>query len=159
MCTCHEVDLGRTEEILGKVPQEPRQLISVLQDVQLAYRYLPRAALEKVSGALGVPLAKVYAVATFYKAFSLTPRGEKVLRVCTGTACHIRGAPLILSEMKTRLGIQPGETTADQQFSLEAVNCVGACALAPVVMVGETAHGNLSVTKARRLVRGRKEGN
>ena len=147
------VDLAATEEVLARYPAEPKHLISVLQDVQLRYRYLPRVALERVSAALGVPLAKVYGVATFYKAFSLTPRGEKILRVCTGTACHIRGAPLILGELKTRLKIAPGETTPDLKFSLEAVNCVGACALAPVVMENDTAHGNLSVTKVRRLVK------
>lgn len=147
------VDLKRTEEILARHPAEPRQLISVLQDVQLSYRYVPREALELVAAALGVPLARVYGVATFYKAFSLTPRGEQVLRVCTGTACHIRGAPLILGELKTRLKIEPGGTTEDLKFSLEAVNCVGACALAPVVIVNGVAHGNLSVTKARRLVK------
>jgi NADH-quinone oxidoreductase subunit E len=157
MCECAKIDLKAAEEILHRYPAESRHLISVLQDVQLAYRYLPRPALEKVADTLGVPLAKVYGVATFYKAFSLTPRGEKVLRVCTGTACHIRGAPLILNELKTRLGLKPGETTPDQKYSLEAVNCVGACALAPVVMVNEVAHGNLSVTKARRLVK--KDGN
>jgi NADH-quinone oxidoreductase subunit E len=147
------VDLAVTEEILARYPGEPKHLVSVLQDLQLRYRYLPRPALERVAGTLGVPLAKVYGVATFYKAFSLTPRGEKILRVCTGTACHIRGAPLILSELRTRLGISPGETTSDLKFSLEVVNCVGACALAPVVMENDTAHGNLSVTKVRRLVK------
>lgn len=152
-----EVDLQPTEDILTRYPGDPRHLISVLQDVQLAYRYLPRVALERVSETLGVPLAKVYAVATFYKAFSLTPRGEKVLRVCTGTACHIRGAPLLLTELEKRLQIKPGETTEDMKFSLEAVNCVGACALAPVVVVNETAHGNLSVTKVRRLVSDKKK--
>jgi NADH:ubiquinone oxidoreductase subunit E len=153
MCDCAKVDLKATDEILRRYPAESRQLISVLQDVQLAYRYLPRPALERIAGTLGVPLAKIYGVATFYKAFSLTPRGENVMRVCTGTACHIRGAPLILNELKTRLGLKPGETTPDMKYSLEAVNCVGACALAPVVMVNEVAHGNLSVTKARRLVK------
>jgi NADH:ubiquinone oxidoreductase subunit E len=155
MCDCHHFDPLATDQILRRYPPEGRHLISVLQDVQLAYRYLPRPALERVAGRLGLPLAKVYGVATFYKTFSLTPRGEKVLRVCTGTACHIRGSALILSELKTRLGVNPGQTTADQKFSLEAVNCVGACALAPVVMVDEVAHGNLSVTGARRLVKGR----
>lgn len=147
------VDLAATEAILARYPAEPKHLISVLQDVQLRYRYLPREALVRVGAALGVPLARVYGVATFYKAFSLSPRGEKILRVCTGTACHIRGAPLILSELQTRLKVAPGETTPDLKFSLEAVNCVGACALAPVVMENDTAHGNLSVTKVRRLVK------
>jgi NADH-quinone oxidoreductase subunit E len=146
------VDLKATDEILSRYPADARHLISVMQDVQLAYRYLPREALEKVSSALNVPLAKVYGVATFYKAFSLTPRGEKILRVCTGTACHIRGAPLLLNELEKRLKIKPGQTTEDLRFTVEAVNCVGACALAPVVVVNDVAHGNLSVTKVRRLV-------
>jgi len=118
----------------------------VLQDVQLTYRYLPRSEARIVARTSALPLAKVYGVATFYKAFSLTPRGEKILRACSGTACHIRGAPLILNELKTRLKINPGETTADMKFSLESVNCVGACALAPVVMVDDVAHGGLTVT-------------
>jgi NADH-quinone oxidoreductase subunit E len=148
-----QVDLQETEQIIGRYPAEPRHLISVLQDIQLAYRYLPEEALRRVSQALDVPLAKVYGVATFYKAFSLTPRGEKVLCVCTGTTCHIRGAPLLLNELYKRLGIKPGETTEDLKFSVEAVNCVGACALAPVVVVNDTAHGNVSVAGVRRLVR------
>lgn len=146
------VDLQLTDEILRRHAPEPSQLISVLQDVQLAYRYLPRAALERVAQHLGVALAKVYSVATFYKAFSLTPRGETLLRVCTGTACHIRGAPLLLTELQKRLNIKPGETTPDLKFTIEAVNCVGACALAPVVVANNTAHGNLTVSKVRRLI-------
>jgi len=154
-----EVDTRPAEEILGQYPADARYLISVMQDIQLRYRYLPREALERVAERLGVPLAKVYGVATFYKAFSLTPKGEKELRVCTGTACHIRGAPLILSELTKRLGIKPGETTPDMLFSIEAVNCVGACALAPVVVVNDVAHGNVSVTGVRRLIKApRKSG-
>ncbi len=152
-----EVDLKQADEILGRYPAEPQHLISVLQDIQLEYRYLPKEALEKVADTLTVPLAKVYGVATFYKAFSLTPRGETILHVCTGTACHIRGAPLLLHELEVQLGIGPGETTEDLAFSLEAVNCVGACALAPVVVANETAHGNLSVTKVRRLTKKKKK--
>ena len=148
------VDLDLTKATLARYPADPRHLVSVLQDLQLAYRYLPPPALELAARALGVPLARVYGVATFYKAFSLTPRGDKIVRVCTGTACHIRGAPLILGELTTRLGLKPGGTTEDLKFSLEAVNCVGACALAPVVVVNETAHGNMTVTRARRLVKG-----
>ena len=151
-----DVQLQPTEEILERYPADARHLISVLQDVQLSYRYLPREALELVAQKLGVPLARVYSVATFYKSFSLTPRGEKILNVCTGTACHIRGAPLILHEIQARLSIKPGETTEDLQFSLEAVNCVGACALAPVVVVNDTAHGGLSVTRVRKLIRTKK---
>lgn len=148
-----EVDLTQAEAILQRYPRGPEHLISVLQDIQLEYRYLPRPVMDQVAARLGVPLAKVYGVATFYKGFSLTPRGEMVLRVCTGTACHIRGAPLILNELETRLKLKPGETTEDLKFSLEAVNCVGACALAPVVMANDVAHGNLSVTRVRRLAK------
>lgn len=147
------IDLSIAEQTLASYPAEPRHLISVLQDLQLAYRYLPREAVAMTADRLGVPLAKVYGVATFYKAFSLQPRGEKVLRVCTGTACHIRGAPLILDELAKRLQIDPGQTTKDLGFTLEAVNCVGACALAPVVMVNNRAKGNLTVARARRLVK------
>lgn len=148
----NDVDLAPTNEILKKYPADARHLVSVLQDVQLAYRYLPREALERVAEALGVPLARIFGVATFYKTFTLTPRGKRVLRVCTGTACHIRGAPLLLTELQKRLNIKPGETTEDLEFSIEAVNCVGACALAPVVMVNDTAHGNLTVSRVRRLL-------
>ncbi len=151
-----DVEIAPTEAILTRYPNEARHLISVLQDIQLEYRYLPREALELVAEKLSVPLAQVYAVATFYKSFSLTPRGEKILNVCTGTACHIRGAPLILHELESKLSIKPGETTEDMQFSLEAVNCVGACALAPVVVANDTAHGNLSVTRVRKLIRTKK---
>ncbi len=154
-----QIDMQSTETILDRYPSDPKFLVSVLQDIQLSYRYLPRPALELVAVKLHVPLSKVYGVATFYKAFSLTPRGEKVLRVCTGTACHIRGAPLILNELQNRLGIKPGETTEDLQFSLEAVNCVGACALAPVVMVNNVAQGNLTVTSCRKLTKTKKQKN
>lgn len=146
------IDMQITEAVLANYKADSRHLISVLQDIQLAYRYLPREALEKVAQTLDVPIAKVYAVATFYKAFSLTPRGEKLLRVCTGTACHIRGAPLLLHEVQKRLDIEPGQTTKDLQFTLEAVNCVGACALAPVVVINDVAHGGQNVTKLRRLI-------
>ena len=152
MTTTIDVDLSVTEEILGRYPKHSSHLISVLQDLQLAYRYLPREALELVAKELGVSVAKVCGVATFYKSFSLTPRGEKVLRVCTGTACHIRGAPLILEELERLLGIEPGETTEDLGFSLEAVNCVGACALAPVLMENDSARGGLTVSSVRRVV-------
>jgi NADH-quinone oxidoreductase subunit E len=147
------IDLQHTDQIIERYSFDQRHLITILQDIQLCYRYLPREALEKVSQRIGVPLAKVYSVATFYKAFSLTPRGEHLMCVCTGTTCHIRGAPLLLNEIEKQLHISPGQTTDDLHFSLEAVNCVGACALAPVVVVNEMAHGNLSVTGIRRLIR------
>jgi NADH-quinone oxidoreductase subunit E len=109
----------------------------VLQDVNQQLGYLPEAALRYVSHHTRVPLLAVYHVATFYKAFSLTPRGKHVIRVCTGTACHVRGAPFVLEALKSHLGIEPGETTEDGLFSLETVNCLGTCAMGPVVVADE----------------------
>lgn len=137
------VDLQPLQEILDRYPREEPSLIQVLQDVQRAYRYLPCEVLEQVARELGVPLAKVFQVSTFYRAFSLTPKGRVVVKVCTGTACHIRGAPQIIDEVRRRLGIGPGETTEDLGFSLETVNCVGACAMAPVVIVNDRYHGGV----------------
>lgn len=137
------VDLAPLEEILRRYPREEPSLIQVLQDVQRAYRYLPCEVLERVARELGVPLSKVFQVSTFYRAFSLTPKGKVVIKVCTGTACHIRGAPQIIDEVRRRLDIGPGETTADLGFTLETVNCVGACAMAPVVIVNDRYHGGV----------------
>jgi NADH-quinone oxidoreductase subunit E len=134
-------DLAPANEILGRYPAEEPSLIQVLQDVQRAYGYLPCDALVAVAGALRVPLSKVFSVATFYKAFSLNPRGRTIVKVCTGTACHIRGAGMLVEEIERRIGIRPGQTTEDMAFTLETVNCVGACAMAPVVIVGEKYHG------------------
>lgn len=120
-------------EILAHHPHGEPSLIQVLQDVHRLYNYLPREALAEVAKALGVPLAKVYSVATFYRAFSLVPQGESLVKVCTGTACHIRGAPQLLEEIERTLRVRPGETTGDLAFTVKTVNCVGACALAPVL--------------------------
>jgi NADH-quinone oxidoreductase subunit E len=136
------VDTAPVEEILGRYPREEASLIQVLQDVHRAYNYLPCDVLTKVADALEVPLAKVFSVSTFYKAFSLTPQGKTIVKVCTGTACHIRGAGQLIEEIGRRLSIGPGETTEDLGFTLKTVNCVGACAMAPVLIVDEKYHGN-----------------
>jgi len=148
-----QVDIERVKEVIDKNSGHPELLISVLQDIQREFRYLPREALEEVSGALGVPLSKVYGVATFYNAFSLTPKGEKIVRVCQGTACHIKGADLIQEHLETGLGLKPGETSADLKYSLEVVNCLGVCAMAPVVVVNDKMHGNVRCDRAMRLVK------
>lgn len=134
-------DLAPVEEILARYPREEASLIQVLQDVQRAYRYLPCEVLAHVGDALSVPLAKVFSVATFYRAFALSPQGKVVIRVCTGTACHIRGATQLLDELERQLGLHPGETTEDMGFTLKTVNCVGACAMAPVMIVDDQYHG------------------
>ena len=126
---------------------EDASLISVLEEIQARYRYLPQAAMVLVSERLGVPLSQVYSVATFFKAFSLTPRGRHLINVCLGTACHVRGAVRILEKIERDLGIGSGETTKDLKFTLETVNCVGACALGPIVIVDEEYHGGMSTDK------------
>jgi NADH-quinone oxidoreductase subunit E len=110
-------------------------LISILEDIQAEYNYLPREALKIVSSRTGCPLVDVYAIATFYRGFSLEPRGRHVVSVCTGTACHVRGSSVVLKDFKERLGIGPGETSKDWEFSLCTVNCLGACALGPVAVI------------------------
>ena len=141
------------QKILEKYPPKESSLIMVLQDVQEAYRHLPPELLVEVAKALQVPKAKVFGVATFYKAFSMEPRGEVIIRVCRGTACHVRGGLLILDEFKRLLGIEEGETTSDGKYTLEAVNCVGACAMAPVVVVNETYYGSMTVNKINRILK------
>ena len=149
------VDLGPLTGLLERYPKEAASLVMLLQDIQAHYRYLPRPALRRVADALGVPLAQVYAVATFYKVFSLEPKGEHTCRVCAGTACHVRGAPLLVDEAERLLGIAPGETTDDLSYSLDVVNCVGACAMAPLVVVDEKYHGNVKPSRMKKLLGGR----
>lgn len=141
------VDLSKTEEILAAYPHEEPSLIQVLQDVHRAYNYLPCDVLVRVAEVLGVPLAKVFSVSTFYKAFSLTPQGDTIIRVCMGTACHIRGAGQLVEELERKLGIGPDETTDDLGFTVKTVNCVGTCAMAPVMIVGERYVGNAKPAK------------
>jgi NADH-quinone oxidoreductase subunit E len=136
------VDLAKAMDILGRYPAEEPSLIQVLQDVQRAYNYLPCDVLVKVADGLGVPLAHVFSVSTFYKAFALNPQGDTIVKVCTGTACHIRGAGQLVEELERTLGIKPDQTTADLKFTIKTVNCVGACAMAPVMIVGEKYWGS-----------------
>jgi NADH-quinone oxidoreductase subunit E len=145
-------DLGKAEEILGRYPLEEPALIQVLQDVHRAYNYLPCDVLEKVADALDVPLAKVFSVSTFYKAFSLEPQGDTIVKVCMGTACHIRGAGQLVEELERQLGIGPDETTEDLKFTVKTVNCVGACAMAPLVIVGEKYYGTAKPAKVSKYL-------
>jgi NADH-quinone oxidoreductase subunit E len=131
---------------------QPRALIKVLQDIQDRYHWLPPEALEHVAEALGVPLAQVYGVATFYRSFSLTPRGRHVCTVCLGTACHVRGGGAVLEEFERKLGVAAGRTTPDGRFTLERVNCLGACALAPLAVVDGRYHGQMSPAKVEAVL-------
>jgi NADH:ubiquinone oxidoreductase subunit E len=146
------VDSVALDEVLSRYPAGEPSLIQVLQDIHRACNYLPRDVLVKVAGALSVPLATVFSVATFYKAFALTPQGRTIVRVCTGTACHIRGSDRLIEELSRRLQIAPGQTSRDLAFTVKTVNCVGACAMAPVLIVGEKYNGNASAAKLEQYL-------
>lgn len=146
-------NFDKLTDIFDKYPKTQESLISILQDIQKEYQYLPCEALEQTAEVLDVPLTKVFSVSTFYNSFSLTAKGEKVIRICTGTACHIRGAKLLQDQLETHLGIKAGETTEDMKFTLEVVACVGACAMAPVVVVDDKYHGSVKVSKVKKLVK------
>ena len=138
----------RIDQIIESHGCEASSLIQVLLDIQGEYHWLPKDALERVSERLKVPMARVRHIATFYKAFSLEPKGRHQVHICMGTACHVRGAPRVLDAVQERTGIGPGETDADMRFSLETVNCLGCCALGPVVEIDGTTHGNVSAADA-----------
>ena len=137
------------DEILDRYPSESRYLISLLQDVQAEYNYISSESMQLVCDHVGVPLTQAWSVATFYKSFSLKPRGEHDIRVCLGTACHLKGGARIAEGLENDLGVDAGETTEDLRFTLETVNCLGACALAPVVMVDEDYIGGATRGKVR----------
>jgi NADH-quinone oxidoreductase subunit E len=138
--------------ILDETEGCPSNLIEVLQDIQTQCNYLPESALRTVSQKLRVPLIEVFRVATFYKAFTLVPRGKHLIIACTGTACHVRGAPRLLDELSSQLNISPGETTPDGAFTLEAVNCLGACALGPIVVLDGTYYEHMTLARVRKLI-------
>ncbi len=146
-------DLTKLPEIIARYPQRPESLIMILQEIQKEYRYLPCEALTETAKSLGLPLSRIFSVATFYNAFSLNPKGRNIVRICVGTACHIRGASLIQDQIEHALSIKAGQTTPDMEFSLEVVACVGACAMAPVVIVNEQYHGSVKITGAKKLVK------
>ena len=130
----------------------PSELIEILHEVQAECGYLPERALREASERLDVPLIEVFRVANFYKAFTLSPRGKHLITVCTGTACHVRGAPRLLDDLSGQLGVCAGETTADMAFTVEAVNCLGACALGPVVVLDGEYYEHMTPGKLRELI-------
>ncbi len=134
----------KVQQVLQKHRHDKSLLVDILQDTQADIGYLPKEALEEVSRGLDVPQSRVYGVATFFKAFSLKPRGRHLINVCMGTACHVRGAIKVLEKIEQELNIKTGETTKDLKYTLETVNCVGACALGPMVIIGEDYHGEMT---------------
>lgn len=135
------------EEIMERYPGQPEYLIFLLQDIQASYGYISADSMQLVCDRTGVPLSQAYSVATFYQSFRLDPRGEHEFRVCLGTACHLKGGQRIADEIERRIGVGPGETTEDLRYTLNTVNCVGACALAPVVVVDDEYHPNMTAKK------------
>lgn len=146
------MDLGKVEAILEGKGARPFDVMEALQDIQEEYRYVPEEAMRRVSEALDVPLIEVFRLANFYKAFSLKPRGRHLITVCEGTACHVQGSPRVVEEVLLQLDVQPGETTKDGAFTVETVNCVGACALAPVVIIDGEYHDHMTPAKLRDLL-------
>jgi len=144
--------------ILEKHQGKQGALISILEDIQAEFSYLPEAALRMVASGTGRPLVEVMGVATFYKAFSLKPRGKHLMSVCLGTACHVRRAPRIADEVARQLGIKPGDTTPDQEFTFETVNCLGACALGPVIVVDGHYFPHVRPSKVARIIEKAREG-
>ncbi|MFH1079799.1 MAG: NAD(P)H-dependent oxidoreductase subunit E [Pseudomonadota bacterium] len=140
------------EPILEGRRSQPEQLIEVLQDVQEICGYIPKDVMKTVARELGVPLMEVYRVANFYKAFTLKPRGKNVITVCTGTACHVRGSDLLIDQVKGQLQVEPGETTKDGLFTVECVNCLGACALAPIVVQNGSYLDHMTPAKLRKII-------
>ena len=152
-----EKDLGIAIKILEKNKGKKENIIAVLQDIDAEYHYLPEFIMRYISIKLDMPLSQIYNIATFYSAFSLTPRGKYIISVCLGTACHVKGAPRIMESLERELGIKSGETTSDLSFSLEPVRCLGCCGLAPVITINEDVHGKLIPTAVPKVLRRYKE--
>ncbi len=147
-----EIDLSQVDGIIEPYLGKKEMIIPVLQKVQEHFGYLPRMAVEHVSRRMRIPLSRLYGVATFYAQFKMRPRGRYIIRVCKGTACHIQGSPKIAERIEENLGIQSGETTDDLRFTLEEVACIGACALAPVIMINDDPHGRLAPDKIKDIL-------
>lgn len=146
------IDLSAIRHIVEKYPAESRHTLSIMQDIQKEWGFIPREALNTISEYLNVPISKLYSMATFYKALSLKPKGRNIIKVCDGTACHIKSSSVLISEIQRLLNISPGETTEDGAFSLETVNCLGSCAIAPVIVINETYYGKVTPSKLKEIL-------
>lgn len=147
-----QIDLQSVCEIIEKHGYQKASLIGILQDIQAKMNYLPRKALLQVAKSLDIPLTHIYEVATFYKAFSLEPKGRHTILVCLGTACHVRGGARVLSYLENRLDVKSGGTTTDLAFTLESVNCLGACALGPMMVIDKKYYGKINPHKIESIL-------
>ena len=151
--TCGDIKIKEeTKKILENYPKEKDRLIGILNDVQERFGYVPKEAQEEISNYLGISLAEIYGVITFYSRFTLEPKGKYKISVCLGTACFVKGSQAILDRVKERLKIEPGKTTEDGMFSLDDVRCVGACGLAPVFMINDEVYGNATVKQLDTVI-------
>jgi NADH-quinone oxidoreductase subunit E len=148
------METARVDAIIDGYGADKTSLLAILQDVQREEHWLPREAMERVCERVGVSLSHVYRLATFFQAFSLEPRGKHIYTVCFGTACHVRGAPMLVDKLTRDLGVAPGGTSEDREVTLETVNCVGACALGPLVIVDGEYHGNMTSPKLDKVLGG-----
>jgi NADH-quinone oxidoreductase subunit E len=141
------------KKVLEEFHPDQRELIHILHRIQKEYNYIPPEIISEVSRKLKISESEIFGVLTFYNAFTLEPRGKHLVTVCMGTACHVRGAPAILDELRRSLDIEPGETSEDKMFTLETVNCVGACALGPIIIIDGEYHGQMKTQKVEKLLR------
>ena len=146
-------EISRIDQIIDKYEGEEGILIQLLLDIQQELNWIPKEVAERISQRLNIPLTQIYRVASFYTAMSLTPRGRHLVSNCMGTACHIRGSPRLLDRITDILKIQPGETSPDRRFTLNTVNCLGCCALGPVMVVDGKYHGKIAPTKAEEVLK------
>jgi NADH:ubiquinone oxidoreductase subunit E len=155
----YNTTIDKTKEIIEKYGREKSSLISVLQDIQKEFRYLPKDSLKTVWRQMDIPLARVYEAATFYNTFSLKPRGRYLIEVCAGTACHVKGGFNLLEKLERDLNLQCGRTTEDGMFTLDQVRCLGCCSLAPVIRIDNKIHANLTQDMIPRILKSyRKQG-
>jgi NADH-quinone oxidoreductase subunit E len=146
------IDLKESYEILNKYSPEKRFTLAILQDVQKQYGFVPRETMNLIAEYSNQPVSEIYSMATFYKALSLKAKGKYIIKVCNGTACHIRGSNALMDEVAEVLDITPGETTSDGLFSIEIVNCLGACALAPVMVIDDKYYGGMTKEKVKSVI-------
>ena len=147
------MDRERIDTIVDKYGGEPSSLIQILLEIQSENHWLPKEALDRIGEKLSVPMSRIQHIATFYKAFSLVPKGRHQVHICMGTACHVRGAARVLESVQDMTGINPGETDLELKFSLETVNCLGCCALGPVMEINGKTHGKLSTDETKKVMK------
>ena len=147
------IDYRELDDVIeNRFGNNKENLIMILQEIQKRYNYLPRPALTYLSTKIGIPYSKIYGVATFYASFSLEPRGRNIISICTGTACHVRGAERVRETISNSLRLEEGKTTEDRRFTLETVRCIGCCSLGPVVKINEDMHGRISTDQLNKIL-------